>query len=58
MSATGVAEQFGTSKAYAFKVIRKLNAELVKKGCLIVQGMVSCMCFEEDYFVGELMSTS
>ena len=35
MSATDVAEQLGTSKAYAYnyKVIRKLNAELSKKGC-------------------------
>jgi len=33
MSATEVAEQLGTSKAYAYKVIRKLNAELAKKGC-------------------------
>lgn len=41
MSATEVAEQLGTSKAYAYKVIRRLNAELAKKGCLIVQGKVS-----------------
>lgn len=33
MSATEVAEQLGTSKAYAYKVIRKLNAKLAKKGC-------------------------
>lgn len=55
MSATEVAEQLGTSKAYAYKVIRRLNAELAKKGCLIVQGKVSRMYFEERYFAGEPM---
>lgn len=55
MDATEVAEQLGTSKAYAYKVIRKLNAELAKKGCLIVQGKVSRMYFEERYFAGEPM---
>lgn len=56
MRATKVAEQLGTSKAYACKVIRKLNAELAKKGCLIVQGKVSRMYFEEQYFAGEPMA--
>ncbi|WP_417041824.1 hypothetical protein [Ellagibacter isourolithinifaciens] len=55
MDATEVAEQLGTSKAYACKVIRKLNAELAKKGCLIVQGKVSRMYFEERYFASEPM---
>ena len=55
MSATEVAEQLGTSKPYAYKVIRKLNAELAKKGCLIVQRKVSRMYFEERYFAGEPM---
>lgn len=56
MSATEVAEQLGTSKAYAYKVVRKLNAELAKKGCLIVQGKVSRTYFEERYFAGEPMA--
>ena len=56
MSVTEVAEQLGTSKAYAYKVIRKLNAELAKKGCLIVQGKVSRKYFEERYFAGESMA--
>lgn len=47
MSATEVAEQLGASKAYAYKVIRKLNAELAKEGCLVVQGKVSRAYFEE-----------
>ncbi len=55
MDATEVAEQLGTSKAYAYKAIRKLNAELAKKGCLIVQGKVSRMYFEGRYFASEPM---
>ena len=46
MSATEVAKQLGPSKAYAYKVICRLNAELAKKGCLIVQGKVSRIYFE------------
>lgn len=56
MNASEGAEQLGTSKAYAYKVIRKLNAELSKKGCLIVQGKVSRKHFEERYFAGEPMA--
>lgn len=57
MDAKEVAEQLGTSKAYAYKVISKLNEELARKDCLIVQGKVSRMYFEERYFAGEPMST-
>ena len=56
MDAMEVAEQLGTSKAYAYKVIRKLNAELAKTGCLSAQGKVSRMYFEERYFAGEPMA--
>ena len=56
MSVTEVAEQLGTLKAYAYKVICKLNAELTKKGCLIVQGKVSRKYFEKRYFAGEPIS--
>lgn len=55
MGVTEVAEQLGTSKAYAYKVIRKLNAELAKEGCLVVQGKVSRVYFEERFFAGEPM---
>ncbi len=55
MSVTEVAEQLGTSKAYAYKVIRKLNAELAKEGCLVVHGKVSRSYFEERFFAGEPM---
>lgn len=47
-----VCEQLGVSRAYAYKVIRKLNDELEKKGCLIVKGKVSAEYFERKYFDG------
>lgn len=58
MNVTEVAAQLGTSKAYAYKVIRKLNAELAKEGCPIVQGKVSRAYFEERFFAGEPMKTT
>lgn len=45
-----VAAAVNTSKGYAYKVIRKLNGELERKGCLVVKGKVNAECFEERYF--------
>ena len=45
-----VAAALNTSKGYAYKVIRKLNAELERKGCLVVKGKVSAEYFEKRYF--------
>lgn len=56
ISATEVADRLDTSKAYAYKVIRKLNAELAKKERLIVQGKVCRKYFEERYFADESMA--
>lgn len=56
MSATEVAEQLETSKPYAYKIIRKLNAELAKNGCLIVPGRRRA-CFEERFFAGDPMKS-
>lgn len=50
MDVNEVAKQLGTSKAYAYKIMRKLNAELEEKGCLIVRGKISRSYFEERYF--------
>ena len=50
IGAEEVAEALNTSKGYAYKVIRKLNCELERKGCLVVKGKVSAEYFEERYF--------
>lgn len=42
-----VCEQLNVSWAYAYKVIRKLNAEMQGNGCLVVPGKVSRSFFEE-----------
>lgn len=40
----------GVSKAYAYKVIKKLNSELTEKGYLTVSGKVSRKYFDERYY--------
>ena len=50
IGAEEVAKALNTSKGYAYKVIRKLNAEQKAKGCLVVKGKVSANYFAERYF--------
>lgn len=50
IGANEVADQPGTSKAYAYKVIRKLNDELQASGHMAVAGKVSAECFEGGFF--------
>ena len=50
IGAEEVAKALNTSKGYACKVIRKLNAEQEEKGCLGVKGKVSADYFAERYF--------
>lgn len=50
MGAKEVADQLGVSKAYAYKVIRKLNGELEASGHLTVAGKVSAEYFEQRFF--------
>jgi len=47
-----VARQLGVSRAYAYKVIRRLNAELEAAGRLTIPGKVSAAYFDERYFGG------
>lgn len=50
IGAEEVAKALNTSKGYAYKMIRKLNAELEKKGSLVVKGKVSADHFAERFF--------
>ena len=45
-----VARLLGVSKAYAYKVIRRLNAELESEGKLTIPGKVSAAYLESRYF--------
>ena len=42
-----VAEELGVSASYAYKLIRKLNAELEKKGIITIAGRVNRKYFTE-----------
>ncbi|MCD7747116.1 MAG: helix-turn-helix domain-containing protein [Firmicutes bacterium] len=48
-----VAEILGVSKSYAYKIVRKLNAELAAKGYLTVAGRVNRKYFMEKACYGE-----
>ena len=48
--ADDVAQELNVSKPYAYKLIRKLNEELKKKGFLTIPGRVSRRYFEEKFY--------
>lgn len=50
MTADDVAQELGVSKGHAYKLIRTLNAELVKSGYLIVAGKVPRAFWEKKLF--------
>lgn len=50
IGACEVAEQINSSKAYAYKLIRKLNDELEAAGRLTIPGKVNADYFEERMF--------
>ncbi len=47
LTADEVAEELSVSKAYAYKVIRELNAELKEQGYLTVSGRVNIAYFHK-----------
>ena len=49
MTPDEVAEALGVSRSYAYKLIRKLNAELEERGTLTVPGKVSRGYFLRRY---------
>ena len=50
LGAREVAEQLGVSKAYSYKLIRRLNGELAEAGRIVIPGKVSASYFEEWFF--------
>ena len=42
-----VAKELGVSKAYAYKIVQKLNRELKEKGYLTISGRVNRKYFQE-----------
>ena len=45
MRVEAVAEELGVSTSYAYKIIRKLNSELEKKGIITIAGRVNKQYF-------------
>ena len=50
LNATDVSEYMGISKPMAYKIIRKLNDELVSQGYIIVSGKISRKYFEQKIY--------
>ena len=45
-----IAEELGGSKAYAYKIVHRLNDELKAKGYVTISGRVSRKYFEEKFY--------
>jgi hypothetical protein len=45
-----VAEQLDVSTAYAYKLIRDMNAELKKTGCITISGRIDKKFFYEKFY--------
>ena len=45
-----VAEELGVSVAYAYKLIRKLNKELERTGCITIAGRIDRQFFHEKFY--------
>ena len=53
MTVEEVANELGVSKSYAYKVVRELNTELQKLGCLTVSGRVNTNFFRKKLCYSE-----
>ena len=45
-----VAKELGVSKPYAYKLIRSMNAELKKTGCITISGRIDRKFFYEKFY--------
>lgn len=50
MKAAEVAEVLGVSKAYAYKLIARMNEELKKQGCITIAGRVDRKFFYDKFY--------
>lgn len=53
MRADEVAAVLDVSKPYAYKLIRQMNRELEKKGCLVIAGRVDRRYFYDNFYGGK-----
>lgn len=45
-----IAEELGVSKPYAYRLIRDLNEELKKTGCITISGRIDRKFFYEKFY--------
>ena len=45
-----VASELGVSESYAYKLIKKFNAELKKTGCCVMRGRIDRKFFYEQFY--------
>lgn len=50
MRVNEVAEELGVSIPYAYKLIRQLNEELAKTGCITISGRIDRKFFHEKFY--------
>ena len=50
IKADEIAEELGVSKPYAYKLVRKLNEELSRKGFITISGRVSRAYYKEKVY--------
>ena len=50
MRVNEVAEELGVSVPYAYKLIRELNGELRKAGCITIAGRIDRKFFHEKFY--------
>ena len=53
MTATEVANELGTSRNYAYKVIKELNSELKSRGYVVVAGMIPRAFWKTKFYTGK-----
>lgn len=50
MNVDEVMEELGVSRAFAYRLIQKLNKELEAKGFIVISGKVNRKYFEEQFY--------
>ena len=53
MRVNEVAEELGVSVPYAYKLIRQMNEELAKTGCITISGRIDRKFFHEKFMARE-----
>ena len=50
VTAGEVAQELGVSKPFAYKLVRQMNEELAKTGCITIAGRIDRKFFHEKFY--------